>query len=309
MDYGEIIHLITLAIHEDRMVKIIYKNYRNERSERFIKEIKFSKKYYDFNKDIRFDREFNYIEAFCILKNEIRTFKLNRILFVSDGGNEFPFVKIGTQIWMTENLNVDRFQNGDKIWDKPYMHEDTAGYYSYPEKRDDLPKIMTLDLSSKKLISKLNYSYLNQNNEKKYGKLYNWQAVNDPRGLAPKGYHIPTLDEWKTLMNFLKSNKQIKLTNLEETQTSDGKKHCGFDVKLSGIMDGVRHLPFYYGINECGKSSFWWSSTLFFLDEMKSKTGKGLRAEGIKMFGSNDQMINMIEETWKGMSVRCIKNK
>ena len=211
------------------------------------------------------------------------------MLSFSGSGASTEEVTIGKQVWMTKNLNVDKFRNGDPIPEAKTVEEWVeAGRNKQPA---------------------WCFSNNDPSNGEKYGKLYNFYAVNDPRGLAPKGYHIPTLDEWKTLMNFLKSNKQIKLTNLEETQTSDGKKHCGFDVKLSGIIDGVRHLPFYYGINECGKSSFWWSSTLFFLDEMKSKTGKGLRAEGIKMFGSNDQMINMIEETWKGMSVRCIKNK
>jgi uncharacterized protein (TIGR02145 family) len=37
----------------------------------------------------------------------------------------------------------------------------------------------------------------------KYGKLYNWYAVNDARGLAPAGWHVPTDYEWEVLSTFL----------------------------------------------------------------------------------------------------------
>lgn len=40
-------------------------------------------------------------------------------------------------------------------------------------------------------------------NGKKYGKIYNWYAVNDERGLAPEGYDISTINEWKILVQYL----------------------------------------------------------------------------------------------------------
>ena len=44
-------------------------------------------------------------------------------------------------------------------------------------------------------------------NEQKYGKLYNWYAVNDPRGLAPKGFKVPDVKDWKQLISFVGGKK------------------------------------------------------------------------------------------------------
>jgi hypothetical protein len=40
-------------------------------------------------------------------------------------------------------------------------------------------------------------------NNADYGKLYNWYAVNDPRGLAPAGWHVPSKDEWSNMVSAL----------------------------------------------------------------------------------------------------------
>lgn len=81
-------------------------------------------------------------------------------------------VRIGSQVWTTTNLNVVTFRNGDTIPEaKSEKDWETAGYNKQPA-----------------------WCY-NENNAGygvKYGKLYNWYAVNDPRGLAPNGWHIPS---------------------------------------------------------------------------------------------------------------------
>ncbi len=93
---------------------------------------------------------------------------------------------IGEQFWSTSNLNVSKFQNGDPIyeakteaqWNK--AHQDNKPAWCYYQN--------------------------NAQNGVIYGKLYNRYAVNDPRGLAPKGWHIPTSDEWKELISFLQKD-------------------------------------------------------------------------------------------------------
>lgn len=97
-------------------------------------------------------------------------------------------VKIGEQIWKIHNLNIEEFRNGNTIlktvtdedWEKANENHQPAWSY-YNNKRS---------------------------NGKKYGKLYNWYAVNDPRGLAPIGWHIPSDTEWTTLTNSLGGNKE-----------------------------------------------------------------------------------------------------
>src|SRR5262245_15639657 len=85
-------------------------------------------------------------------------------------------IVIGTQQWMAKNLDVAFYRNGDPI---PKVNDGTAwanlttGAWCY---------------------------YNNDSTQsKKYGKLYNWYAVNDPRGLAPAGWHIPSDSEWTTM--------------------------------------------------------------------------------------------------------------
>ena len=91
-----------------------------------------------------------------------------------------PTVKIGIQTWTTKNLDVATYRNGDPI---PQVQDATAW------------AILTTGAWC--------YYQNNTENGTNYGKLYNWYAVNDSRGLAPNGFHIPTDAEWTTLSTLL----------------------------------------------------------------------------------------------------------
>jgi hypothetical protein len=89
-------------------------------------------------------------------------------------------VLIGNQIWTSTNLEVITYRNGEtipQVQDANTWANLTTGAWCYYEN--------------------------NTANGTTYGKLYNWFAVNDPRGLAPNGYHIPTNAEWSTLITYL----------------------------------------------------------------------------------------------------------
>ena len=89
-------------------------------------------------------------------------------------------VTIGSQVWTTKNLDVATYRNGDvipQVEDAEAWANLTTGAWCY---------------------------YANDaSNGTKYGKLYNWYAVSDPRGLAPKGFHIPSDAEWTVLTDYL----------------------------------------------------------------------------------------------------------
>lgn len=91
-------------------------------------------------------------------------------------GNTYQTVDICNQFWTKTNLNVSKYRNGDiipQVTDTGEWHGLTTGAWCY---------------------------YGNDSaNGIVYGKLYNWYAVVDPRGLAPLGYHIPTKEEWNVL--------------------------------------------------------------------------------------------------------------
>ncbi len=136
-------------------------------------------------------------------------------------------IEVGNQIWTTENLNVSHFRNGDVIPEAKTIKE-------------------WLDCYS---ISSPAWCYYDNDpkNGEKHGKLYNWFAVNDSRGLAPKGWHIPTDNEW------------------QEVITSYGGMNSAFEKLkktegFAGIPSGAR--DFKSGtFNHFGNITFWWSAS------------------------------------------------
>ncbi|MBT7827928.1 MAG: hypothetical protein HN600_15175 [Bacteroidetes bacterium] len=95
-------------------------------------------------------------------------------------GNVYNTVIIGEQEWMLENLKVTHFSNGDPI---PHITNNSE----WPNQVGGA------------------YCYYNNDlaNLNVYGNLYNWWTVDDSRGIAPEGWHIPNNAEWEQLINYL----------------------------------------------------------------------------------------------------------
>ena len=101
---------------------------------------------------------------------------------VNDKEN-YKSIKIDNQVWMAENLDVGNFRNGDPV----------------PEAKTDEEWV------SAGKEGKPAWCYYENKIENgiSYGRLYNWYAINDPRGLAPEGWHVPTDEEWRKVTLFL----------------------------------------------------------------------------------------------------------
>jgi uncharacterized protein (TIGR02145 family) len=144
-----------------------------------------------------------------VVTNKTNTNNTNLVAQISQTGG-FKSVKIGTQIWMTENLNVSTFRNGDAI----------------PEAKTDE------EWKQAGKEGKPAWCYYNNDpkNGAKYGKLYNWYAVTDPRGLAPTGWHVPSHDEWKTLEDqfggIVGYVEKMKSASGWNSYTTGGSKTC-----------------------------------------------------------------------------------
>lgn len=150
----------------------------------------------------------------------------------------YPEVKIGNQVWMTKNLNVSVFRNGDSIQEAKTDEEWRRA------EEDKQPAWCYYENDSA--------------NGVKYGKLYNWFAVNDTRGLAPMGWHIASHEEWTVLTDYLGDGgtaaKKMKSTH-GWAENSNGTNESGF----SGLPGGCRYfLGAFSGIDS---SCHWWSST------------------------------------------------
>ena len=184
-------------------------------------------------------------------------------------------VTIGTQTWTTKNLEVTKYRNGDAI---PQVQDNYAWA---------------------KLKTGAWCYYQNKTaNGTKYGKLYNWYAVNDPRGLAPKGYHIPTDAEWTILTNYLggddKAGSEMKSTSGWE-DNGNGTNTSGFE----GLPGGYRFEGGNF--NDFGASGYWWSSSERYTDSAWR------RLFDPKHLGSGN--VNRDDnDKQDGFSVRCIKD-
>ena len=144
-------------------------------------------------------------------------------------------IKIGDQTWTTKNLDVSAYKNGDAI---PQVQDEedwanlSTGAWCYYENDTE--------------------------NGKTYGKLYNWYAVNDPRGLAPKGYHIPSDAEWTILTDYL-GGDTIAGTKMKSTSGWDNDGNGTNSSGFAGLPGGYRDLNGSFGL--IGAFGFWRSSS------------------------------------------------
>jgi uncharacterized protein (TIGR02145 family) len=154
-------------------------------------------------------------------------------------GTATPVQTICCQSWMTKNLNVATYRNGDpipKVTDNAAWEALTTGAYCY-------------------------YNNDSATYAAVYGKLYNWYAVNDPRGLAPEGWHIPTDFDWTTLENCL-GGASVAGGAMKETGTIHWTTPNTGATNISGwvgLPAGARSLigTFF----DVGGGGYWWSST------------------------------------------------
>lgn len=114
------------------------------------------------------------------------------------------YSKIGSRDWMTQNLNVSYFRNGDSIPEartpEEWVRYGKEGKPAWCYYNND-PILYSLEASRQPISSLVQ------------GKIYNAYAVMDPRGLAPKGWHVATVNEWKSLVEIAYYSDKDKFTN------------------------------------------------------------------------------------------------
>ena len=224
-------------------------------------------------------------------------------------------VKIGRQTWASKNLDVSTYRNGDTI---PQVQDANAwanlktGAWCYYENKEE--------------------------NGTTFGKLYNWYAVIDPRGLAPEGYAIPDLYDWMKLTDLGRNEEGNEGSTTMKSTTGWKDEGVGLaENGFAGLPGGFRNKDGKFsppgGIILENKSitvetGNWWC--LIFSDNRKEYDLRQQRiSEEDKLIGSNpnksaqnptyiytlmpynDQFTNngdSFDEHY-GFSVRCIKKK
>ncbi|TRW96441.1 fibrobacter succinogenes major paralogous domain-containing protein [Flavobacterium gawalongense] len=194
-------------------------------------------------------------------------------------GNIYPTILICSQLWMKKNLNVSKYRNGDlipQVQDATQWNNLTTGAWCY---------------------------YANQTaNGTVYGKLYNWYAVNDSRGLAPAGWHIPSNNEWVTLENCLggwasAGFKMKEIGTAHWQPTNDGATNSS---DFTGIPGGLRiSNPGTVDFSQINYEGFWWSTS-----ESSDYYGKTCRILNSDVGYLGTSAVDLIQ----GLSVRCLKD-
>jgi uncharacterized protein (TIGR02145 family) len=200
---------------------------------------------------------------------------LGWISLSASAADALPTIQIGTQKWMSKNLDVAFYRNGDPI---PQVADATAW--------------STLTTGA--------WCYYNNDSTlgNKYGKLYNWYAVNDPRGLAPLGWHIPSDTEWFTLENTL-GGYSVDGGLMKEAGTINwaspnyaGNNNSGW----TGLPGGYRNLDgTFLTVTLYG---YWWSATEIITT---NALHRDLWYPSSHCGRSNSSKL-------KGMSVRCLRD-
>lgn len=152
-------------------------------------------------------------------------------------GNEYPVVEIDGQWWMAANLRTTRYQDGSDIItglsDSDWTDTTDGAYALYPH--DGLPGIGS-----------------DEEMADAYGKLYNWYAIDDSRGLCPEGWRLPSNDEWTTFANYLTDNYDYSPSNV-----GNALKDCRqVNSPLGGDCDTSDHPRWNQHFSHHGSDAF-----------------------------------------------------
>jgi uncharacterized protein (TIGR02145 family) len=200
-------------------------------------------------------------------------------IVIDNDFNQYKTVKIGTQVWMAENLRTTKYRNAESInnatEDSAWMKVNTGAYCSFEYGNED-PKI--------------------------YGCYYNWYAINDSRSIAPVGWHVPTDAEWTTLINYLGGDTvaglKIQVSGYSwwgsygaTNETGFTAVGTGFVGNTTGFLDGT--------ILDIWGCTYWWSSTEFNTSDAWCRNLN---------YSDNNKVYRCNSPKGYGYSVRCIKD-
>ena len=189
-------------------------------------------------------------------------------------------IQIGGKMWMSVNLSVGVFSNGDSI---PHMTTDEEWMKAC---KNGQPAWCYYDNDPA--------------DEARYGRLYNWFAASDPRGLCPSGWHVPSDKEWTDLENAV-GGRSVAGGKLKAAGNGIWKApNTGAtdEVRFAAMPAGFRRADAKRYFGDAGSYTVWWSS--------RQKTLSVLVFTRAIMHDKAKVIRGMAHQN-SGVSVRCIK--
>jgi len=191
----------------------------------------------------------------------------------SENSTQIASVTIGTQVWMKKNLTVTRYRNGDiipQVKDSAQWAKLTTGAWCWYNNDSTTGAV--------------------------YGKLYNWYAVHDPRGLAPVGWHVSSDSEWYVVSNFLGKGSGGKMKETGTTHWFDPNVDATNSSGFTGLPGGYRsEIGQFCYIRYLG---LWWTSTGYNISSSWYR----------RLLCYSDFLDYWRFPKQMGFSVRCIRN-
>ncbi len=190
-------------------------------------------------------------------------------------GNVYQTIQIGDQCWMAENLKTSRYRDGSSI-----------------------PNVTGREEWSHLIKGAWAYYDNNPSNDATYGKLYNWFAVDDSRGLCPEDWRVPSDGDWTALENYLggpvEAGGKMKSTELWNSPNSGATNKSGW----SGLPGGYRSaLGFFY---HNARHGLWWSSSEYSIYTYDAWS---------RELYYHSRHVNRLNNSKRfGLSVRCLRN-
>lgn len=202
---------------------------------------------------------------------------LSFTLFACSVNKQYQTVVIGDQEWMKEDLNVRTYRNGDSI---RFCKNEQDWFEANDNK-----------------IGAYCYQYFDSIASRRYSLRYNWHAVSAPRGLAPKGFRVATVDDWKKLFNIAGgeeiAGKALKDDSWHPSNNAQTENTLGFCAKPGATAGSSLGAGFQNG--------FWWTSD--------SSVNEPLDAMRIYMYyDHNHCYIGQMNKN-EGAGVRCLRIK
>jgi len=195
-------------------------------------------------------------------------------------GNRYKAVGIGSQVWMAENLRTNRLNDSTFIVNlgdlNDWQTNSSSGNNMFPAQsvyNNDASTIST------------------------HGRYYNWQTVSTNK-LCPAGWHVPSKEEWNTLLGYLGEHGDAALFMRKEGTgwSPEGSNESRF----SALPSGFRHANGNY--LQFGNAAYFWSST-----EKDENNSYYLNMPNMVTYHTPLEEAGEGEKG-AGMSVRCVKD-